>query len=190
MIVLLVLGASLAALPAVTLRWPGVADRLSRSALQPLNDSYTAIVSRRDLPREPTYSWTERVCEYHGWEAFGRDVDEMIRRQDLQAPVTIASSEYGLAFGIARYARLVDAVALPGDPRFVRLAAPPDQAALHLARMGQQPPGVGTRQAVVVRRGAGCEPLAYEVFAPPTGPAAAGVGAIATGRESADASRR
>ncbi|MDA0334641.1 MAG: glycosyltransferase family 39 protein [bacterium] len=198
-VVLLVLGGSLAALPAVTLRWPGVAASLSRSALQPLNDSYTAIVSRRDLPREPTYSWTERVCEYHGWEAFGREVDEMIRRQNVRVPATIASSEYGLAFGIARYAHLVDAVALPGDPRFVRLAAAPEQATLHLARIGQQPPGVGARQDVIVRRSAGCEPMAYEVFAPPAGPAATGpatgpgkmgVGAVATGRESAATSRR
>jgi len=189
-VVLLVMGGTLAAVPAVTLRWPSVADVLSRTALQPLNETYTAIVSRRDLPREPTFSWTERICEYHGWEEFGRDVDAMIIGQGLHPPVTIASTEYGLAFGVARYARLVEAVSLPGDPRFVRIAAPPSQASLHLSREGIKPPGVGAPLAILERRSPGCEPLRYVVYEPPPPPAETGPGVISAGRDSAAASRR
>ena len=188
-VLLLATGVVGAAIPAVTLRWPAVADGLSRTVLRPLNDSYTAIVSRPDLPREPTYSWTERVCEYHGWPGFGRRLDDVIRDQGLEGPVTIASPEYGLAFGAARYARRVQSVALPGDPRFARLTMAPAQAALHLKREGLHRPPAGPLVAVIERYSPGCQPLRYEVYEPP--PASPGAGASASaGRERADASRR
>jgi hypothetical protein len=187
-ILLLLVGGVLTAVPALTLRWPALADRLSRTALQPLNDSYTAIVSPKDLPREPTFSWTERVCEYHGWEGFGRDVDAMILDQGLHPPITIASTEYGLAFGVARYARLVEAVALPGDLRFLRLAAPPQQASLHLARVGQRPPGAAGHLTTIERSSPGCAPVPYAVYESPIGEAGIGAGLPVPDR--ADASSR
>lgn len=187
---LLIFGVSMAAVPAIPLRWPAVADRLSHSALGSLNSSYTSIVSQRDLPREPTFSWTERVCEYHGWEDFGRKLDGLIREQNLRVPLTIASTEYGLAFGAVRYARLVNAVALPGDPRFVRIAAPPAEAVLHLARVEQPPRRAGKRLAILERLSTGCEPLRYAVYEAVPEPPETGAGAFSAEGDRADASSR
>ena len=189
-VALLAFGISMAAIPAIALRWPAVADWLSHSALGSLNSSYTSIVSQWDLPREPTFSWTERVCEYHGWGDFGRKLDDLIVQHDLPAPLTIASTEYGLAFGAVRYARLVNAVALPGDPRFVRIAAPPAEAVLDLARVEQPPSQGGKRLAIIERFSKGCEPLRYAVYETVPEPPATGVGAFSADGDRADASRR
>lgn len=184
---LLLLGAMQALIPAVSLRWPAVAETLSRTALEPLNASYTSIVSRRDLPREPTFSWTERVCEYHGWEDFGERLDAHITRLGLEPPVTIVSTEYGLAFGAVRYADLVDAAAVSEDLRFARVAAPARQAELRLARIV---PGIASPGAEQIERySAGCAPLTYAVSVLPEAAPEPGSGASGA-RDSAEASRR
>lgn len=155
-VALVAVGALLTLVPATGLRWPSLAGSLTGS----LDGTYTAIVSDRDLPREPTFTWTERLCEYHGWQAFGEDLDAMLAGRAGNS--TIASAEYGLAFGAARYADRVTAAALPDDPRFARVAASPSTATVWLGRQGLPAPP-GRHLATLTRRGRGCPPRYIEV---------------------------
>lgn len=163
---LLAAGVLQAAVPAVSLHVPAVAQWLSRSPLLALDATYTGIVSVVDLPREPTFSWTERVCEYHGWPAFGAAVDSALTVAGVTTPVIAASAQYGLAFGLARYARVVESVAVLDDPRFARFAGDTRGVRLWARRAGSGVPGdAGARPvAVVHRRGHGCSAVAYELF--------------------------
>ena len=161
---LLAIGLVHAGLPALSLRAPALTGWLTSTPLRSLDATYAGTVSAADLPREPTFSWVERVCEYHGWPAFGATVDSLVAISGRGGPIVATSVEYGLAFGLARYADSVEAATVPGDPRFTRLGVRLGEGAgVHLeARRLTGAPGAG---AAVVRRGtgAGCPPLAYEL---------------------------
>lgn len=184
---LVALGAVLALIPATMLRWPAVTASMG-TGWGHLNDTYQSIVSAPDRPREPTVSWTERVCEYHGWNDVGQQLDRFVADRGLPTPVTVSSIEYGLAFGAARYADLVGSVVLPLDPRFQRLAPPPGDVTLWLAREGQSG-GLGPEIGWLTRQAEGCQPLRYGIYEPPASLGRADVGSFGV-RDSADASRR
>ena len=71
-----------------------------------LDRSYTSLVSSPDRTREPSYSWGERLCEYSGWNAFSRDVDDLLAERgiDAQTPL-LASTQHSIPFSMAYYGR-------------------------------------------------------------------------------------
>ena len=63
-----------------------------------LDRSYTSLVSSPDRTREPSYSWGERLCEYSGWNAFSRDVDDLLAERGIDAQTPLASTQYSIPF--------------------------------------------------------------------------------------------
>ena len=65
-----------------------------------LDRSYTSLVSSPDRTREPSYSWGERLCEYSGWNAFSRDVDDLLAERgiDAQTPLPARSTVFPSAW--------------------------------------------------------------------------------------------
>ena len=163
---LVALGLLQAAVPSASLSSPVVAGWLSRTPLQSLDASYTGMVSDADLPREPTYSWTERVCEYHGWSGFGASLDSLLRDAGVGRGVTVVSTEYGLAFGLSRYAGAVKGVVVTGDPRFARIASLGSGPRVLVRRAASpRPPPDGARRLGVLGRGStACASVACEFY--------------------------
>ena len=58
------------------LKYPGFYSELA--ARSGLDKSYVGLVSEEDRTREPSYSWSERLCEYGGWHRFAADAEEVV----------------------------------------------------------------------------------------------------------------
>lgn len=166
---ILLVGAGQAAIPAATLRWPGLAQTLVASSPEMVDNTYPSIVSPTDLPREPTFSWTERVCEYHGWQEFGRLLEAHLQSERITAGA-VSSGEYGVAFGLGRYMPSAPDVTVTQDERFAHIAdVAQAQATVYVTRAGSVlPPTVSRGQAGTVarleRNHGGCGPVLYDVF--------------------------
>ena len=161
----------------MALRYPGAAgDLVSALGGGFLDDSYPRLVSAADRAREPTHSWSERMCEYAGWRTFTADLEAALARAGLPASTALVSTQYDVAFTTAYYAdaeaqRPVYTVA---DPRFRRLsdlrtATPRPDTILFVARAGAPVPtqldAYTTHSSLpALHRGAaGCGPVAYEL---------------------------
>ena len=139
-----------------------------------LDRSYTSLVSSPDRTREPSYSWGERLCEYSGWNAFSRDVDDLLAERGIDAQTPLASTQYSIPFGMAYYGRHTRAYYTIDDPRFRDLTdiqrAPDQNAALLFAarRATPIPPFVRARSHSpigTIERGApGCVAVPYDVY--------------------------
>jgi len=100
----------------VGLKYPGLYGSLG--AHTALNKSYVGLVSKQDKDREPSYSWSERLCEYSGWQRFGIDFETMLHQQKIQPRVALVSTQYSISFTMAYYGRTHRAYYTTDDPRF------------------------------------------------------------------------
>jgi hypothetical protein len=168
-VALLILGAGQTAVPAMTLRLPATAQWLVSASGTMVDATYPAIVSPTDLPREPTFSWTERVCEYHGWSEFGHDVSARLAQRNLSR-VRLASGEYGVGYGLGRYMPDQPDVTIIDDQRFAHIAdVGAQESTIYVTRRGNPlPPSVSQRQPTrldrATRYDVGCEPVDYEIY--------------------------
>ena len=92
------------------LKYPGLyGDLAARSGL---DKSYVGLVSEEDRIREPSYSWSERLCEYGGWRRFAADVEEVV------PPLPLLSTQYSIPFALAYYGQAEREYYTVDDPRF------------------------------------------------------------------------
>ena len=108
----------------LTLKYPGATSQLSTILLGDRFDtSYKEMVSTPDQAREPSYSWTERLCEYHGWKAMSTALEEIFQDHGIANEVPVVSTQYGTIFALAYYqtaaARQYYTIS---DPRFYFLS--------------------------------------------------------------------
>ena len=152
------------------LKYPGLySDLAARSGL---DESYVGLVSEEDRIREPSYSWSERLCEYSGWHHFASDVEETL------PPLPLLSSQYSIPFALAYYGRVEREYYTVDDPRFRDLTdfygqrkAPYPESVLFAVRTGGKVPeslrATYPQQELIAeieRRRAGCPSVSYQVF--------------------------
>ena len=152
------------------LKYPGLYSEFAvRSGL---DKSYVGLVSEEDRVREPSYSWSERLCEYSGWRRFAADVEETL------PPLPLLSTQYSISFALAYYGRVEREYYTVDDPRFRDLTdfygqrkAPYPEAVLFAVRTGGTVPAslratYPRRELIaeVDRRRAGCPSVSYQIF--------------------------
>ena len=152
------------------LKYPGLyRDLTARSGL---DKSYVGLVSQEDRGREPSHSWSERLCEYSGWHRFAADVEEVI------PPLPLLSTQYSIPFALAYYGRAEQEYYTVDDPRFRGLTdfygqrkAPYPEEVLFAVRTGGPVPEslratYPQRELIAeINRGrAGCPSVSYQVF--------------------------
>ena len=152
------------------LKYPGLYSEFAvRSGL---DKSYVGLVSEEDRVREPSYSWSERLCEYSGWRRFAADVEETL------PPLPLLSTQYSISFALAYYGRVEREYYTVDDPRFRDLTdfygqrkAPYPEAVLFAVRTGGTVPAslrtTYPRRELIAeidRRRAGCPSVSYQVF--------------------------
>lgn len=152
------------------LKYPGpYSDLAARSGL---DKSYVGLVSQEDRVREPSYSWSERLCEYSGWYRFAADVEEVV------PPLPLLSTQYSIPFALAYYGRVEREYYTVDDPRFRDLTdfygqrkAPYPREVLFAVRTGGTVPAslsaTYPRQKLIAeidRRRVGCPSVSYQVF--------------------------
>ena len=93
------------------LKYPGLYNDLA--ARSGLDKSYVGLVSEEDRVREPSYSWSERLCEYSGWY---RTSLRTWRR--LLPPLPLLSTQYSIPFALAYYGKVEREYYTVDDPRF------------------------------------------------------------------------
>ena len=103
---------------AVLLKFPVFSSAIAQTdALASLNSSYRELVSAPDRTRESAHSWTERVCEYHGWEDWVERMEAVASRRGLSG-VPLVSNQYAVTFGVAYYTNTERELYTVADPRF------------------------------------------------------------------------
>ena len=152
------------------LKYPGLySDLAVRSGL---DTSYVGLVSQEDRIREPSYSWSERLCEYGGWRRFAADVEEVV------PPLPLLSTQYSIPFALAYYGKVEREYYTVDDPRFRDLTdfygqlkgAYPEAVLFAVRTGGTVPESLSTtypRQELIAeidRRRAGCPSVSYQVF--------------------------
>ena len=152
------------------LKYPGLyGDLAARSGL---DKSYVGLVSEEDRVREPSYSWSERLCEYGGWYRFAADVEEVI------PPLPLLSTQYSIPFALAYYGRVEREYYTVDDPRFrdltdfygQRKASYPEEVLFAVRTGGKVPESLRATYpqreliAEIDRRRAGCPSVSYQVF--------------------------
>ena len=152
------------------LKYPGLySDLAARSGL---DTSYVGLVSEEDRGREPSYSWSERLCEYGGWRRFAADVEEVL------PPLPLLSTQYSIPFALAYYGKVEREYYTVDDPRFRDLTdfygqrkAPYPEAVLFVVRTGGTVPESLSATypqreliAEIDRRRADCPSVSYQIF--------------------------
>ena len=152
------------------LKYPGLYSELAvRSGL---DKSYVGLVSEEDRGREPSYSWSERLCEYSGWRRFAADVEEVL------PPLPLLSTQYSIPFALAYYGKAEREYYTVDDPRFrdltdfygQRKGAYPEEVLFAVRTGGTVPESLSAtypRQELIAeidRRRAGCPSVSYQVF--------------------------
>ena len=152
------------------LKYPGLYSELA--ARSGLDKSYVGLVSEEDRVREPSYSWSERLCEYSGWHRFAADVEEVV------PPLPLLSTQYSIPFALAYYGRAEREYYTVDDPRFrdltdfygQRKGAYPREVLFAVRTGGTVPESLSAtypRQELIAeidRRRAGCPSVSYQVF--------------------------
>ena len=137
-----------------------------------LDQSYVGLVSPEDQVREPSYTWSERLCEYRGWRRWAADAEEVLPRLPL------LSTQYSIPFALAYYGRAERAYYTVDDPRFRNLtdfygqreASYPAEVLFAVRTGGTVPESLRARYprrewiAEIDRGRAGCPSVSYEVF--------------------------
>ena len=152
------------------LKYPNLySDLAVRSGL---DKSYVGLVSQEDRGREPSYSWSERLCEYSGWCRFAADMEKIL------PPLPLLSTQYSIPFALAYYGRTERKYYTVDDPRFRDLTdfyeqrkAPYPEQVLFAVRTGEKvPESLHTTYpqreliAEIDRGRAGCPSVSYQVF--------------------------
>ena len=152
------------------LKYPGFyGDLAARSGL---DKSYVGLVSEEDRIREPSYSWSERLCEYGGWRRFAADVEEVL------PPLPLLSTQYSIPFALAYYGKVEREYYTVDDPRFRYLTdfygqrnAPYPEEVLFAVRTGGTVPeslcATYPRRELIAeidRRRDGCPSVPYQIF--------------------------
>ena len=152
------------------LKYPGLyGDLAARSGL---DKSYVGLVSEEDQIREPSYSWSERLCEYSGWHRFAADVEEVV------PPLPLLSTQYSIPFALAYYGRVEREYYTVDDPRFrdltdfygQRKASYPEEVLFAVRTGGAVPASLRATYprreliAEIDRRRSGCSSVSYQVF--------------------------
>ena len=152
------------------LKYPGVYSELAtRSGL---DKSYVGLVSEEDQIREPSYSWSERLCEYSGWRRFAADVEEIL------PPLPLLSTQYSIPFALAYYGRVEREYYTVDDPRFrdltdfygQRKGAYPEAVLFAVRTGGTIPESLRATYpqreliAEIDRHRGGCPSVSYQVF--------------------------
>ncbi|MBM3277412.1 MAG: glycosyltransferase family 39 protein [Candidatus Handelsmanbacteria bacterium] len=174
----------------LALRYPALAQNLGEAlAGEALDASYVHLVSAEDRQREPSYSWSERVGEYGGWQAMADDLEQVLAREGLPPSVPLLSSQYGIVFAMAYYNRTGRPCFTVADPRFLFLTdffqqsgSPLPAEVLWVARAGSPLPHslqrVFPRHQLLVslpRTAPGCASMLYRIFLLQPGPPVEGV---------------
>lgn len=161
---------------ALALKYPSiVAETFATSSL---NDTYVRLISTPDQQREPTYSWTERLCEYHGWQALGDHLDSLLASHAVPLSTPLATTQYGIAFDLAYYSPAARQYYTVDDPRFRhltdlhQLTAPnfPKQLLFVTRHNSPQPASLESifphKQLLgeIPRSAPGCRPVPYQVL--------------------------
>ena len=100
----------------IGLKYPGLYGALGERS--GLDKSYVGLVSKEDKGREPSYSWSERLCEYSGWQRFTWDFEEMLRKRKIHPPLPLISTQYSIPFTMAYYGLTERKYYTIDDPRF------------------------------------------------------------------------
>ena len=161
---------------AALLKFPALASAIAETDFMgALNDSYRGLVSAPDQNRESARSWTERVCEYHGWEDWVERMEAVASRSDLgSAP--LVSHQYAVTFGFGYYANTDRELYTVADARFrdtsdlFHQSREQPSSILFVSRSDTPIPSVlvaaypiQRRLAEVARRSAGCAPEYYSL---------------------------
>ncbi len=160
----------------VGLKYPGLYSALGERS--GLDKTYVELVSNKDKGREPSYSWSERLCEYSGWRRFTWDFEEMLQRKNIYSPSPLISTQYSIPFTMAYYGLTPRAYYTIDDPRFRDLtdfsaAVGPSYpaTALFAIRTGTAWPESltdiyprRTQVAELRREYPGCAAVAYQIF--------------------------
>lgn len=175
LIALVALGAVQSGAIALALQHPGLPARLRPLAGAALDATYPNLISEADRPREPAATWTERLCEYHGWAAFASALEATLDRTGVAPAVPVAGVQYAIPFTLAYYGSRQRPVYTVDDPRFSFLAdlspaeAPPQL--VFVERAPARPPpwlirvyGPPASLPGLARQGSGCGPERYELL--------------------------
>ena len=152
------------------LKYPGLYGELA--ARSGLDKSYVGLVSEEDRVREPSYSWSERLCEYGGWHRFAADAEEVL------PPLPLLSTQYSIPFALAYYGRAEREYYTVDDPRFrdltdfygQRKEAYPREVLFAVRTGGTVPESLSAtypRQELIAeidRRRADCPSVSYQIF--------------------------
>ena len=152
------------------LKYPGLYSDLA--ARRGLDKSYVGLVSKEDRVREPSYSWSERLCEYSGWRRFAADVEKAL------PPLPLLSTQYSIPFALAYYGRAEREYYTVDDPRFrdltdfygQRKASYPAEVLFAVRTGGAVPESLRATYpqreliAGIDRRRDGCPSVSYQVF--------------------------
>jgi hypothetical protein len=163
---------------AFALRYPGsletIANDLGDSRL---NATYVRLVSTPDQQREPTFSWTERLGEYHDWSGLANRFDELLDRHRIPASTPLVSTQYGIPFSLSFYSPTRRSYYTVDDPRFrhltdfhERTGAEASDQLLFLVRSGSPIP-TSLQELYPHRQNLGpisrippdCRPIAYTI---------------------------
>ena len=164
---------------ALGLKFPILGHRLNDALNnKALNATYAALVAQPDRRREQSFSWTERLCEYSGWQAWTAHVDAALSKEELSTTIPLLSTQYNITFAAAYYADPQRRYFTVDDPRFRDLTdfqrqAGPDfpRRVLYVGRSGSPLPASlqtlypsSQLLAVLPRTARGCPPVNYQIF--------------------------
>lgn len=179
LILTLLIGLFQAMFIGVALKYPGAARALGEIVdSSRANATYVQLVSTADRQREPSYSWTERLCEYHGWRQLSADLEKLLRQKQVHPATPLTSTQYSIPFSLAYYGFSDRSCYTLDDPRFRDLtdfhhqAGPAyPQQVLFAVRSGSPLPAsiesIYPKKWLlgeIPRTAQGCEPVHYQVF--------------------------
>tara|TARA_B100000686_G_C16763774_1_gene960469 strand:- start:54 stop:1661 length:1608 start_codon:yes stop_codon:yes gene_type:complete len=122
MITMIALGLAHSGAVAWILKVPAVAN-IEQLFGQTVAFNYRYLVSKEDQVREPSRSWEDRLCEYHGWRQFAHQVENRAAFFDGDKQIPIVSNQYQIVFAQAFYGNFARPVYTIDDPRFHNLSA-------------------------------------------------------------------
>lgn len=175
LVLLLALGVLQSGSIALALKHPGLLTLIAPVVGDSIQSSYPALISVADRPREPAATWSERLCEYHGWSGFARSLEADLDRADVAPTVPVVSGQYAIPFGLAFYGSRQRPVHTVDDPRFRYLVdLNPDRLPSEIVFVGRRParPPEWLSRAYspplalpgVARQGPECGPERYELL--------------------------
>jgi len=163
----------------IALKHPSALDALGRVFASPaLDATYVRLVSTPDRRREPSSSWTERLCEYRGWQDLAGRFEALLRERNVPSSLPVLSTQYSIPFSLTYYGLKERSCYTIDDPRFrdltdfFRQAGPPfPPQVLFAVRCGSPLPASlenlyprQQRLGEIPRVDEGCAPVFYHVF--------------------------